>query len=160
MGHTTTPPERRWWKRKRFLLPAGIVLLLWVLGSCGDQPDPGALTAANAPATTVAVTTTTLPTTTAAPTTTVQPTTTRRPTPTTTRKAIAAPTTRRPTPTTRPASTCHPSYQGECLKAGIGDYDCASGSGNGPNYVQGTVRVVGPDEFDLDRDGDGWGCEA
>jgi hypothetical protein len=26
--------------------------------------------------------------------------------------------------------------------------------------VQGTVRVVGPDEFDLDRDGDGWGCES
>jgi hypothetical protein len=70
------------------------------------------------------------------------------------------PTTRRPTPTTRAASNCHPSYQGECLKVGIGDYDCAGGSGNGPNYVQGTVRVVGPDEFDLDRDGDGWGCEA
>ena len=60
---------------------------------------------------------------------------------------------------TAPPQNCHPSYEGECLTVGIGDYDCASGSGNGPNYVQGTVRVVGSDEFDLDRDGDGWGCE-
>jgi PASTA domain len=62
-------------------------------------------------------------------------------------------------PPTAPPDNCHASYQGECLEAGIGDYDCAGGSGNGPNYVQGTVRVVGPDEFDLDRDGDGLGCE-
>jgi beta-lactam-binding protein with PASTA domain len=64
-----------------------------------------------------------------------------------------------PPPTTPPAN-CHSSYEGECLKVGIGDYDCAGGSGNGPNYVQGTVRVVGPDEFDLDGDGDGLGCET
>ena len=32
------------------------------------------------------------------------------------------------------------------------------GSGNGPLYT-GTVRVIGPDEYDLDRDGDGVGCE-
>jgi hypothetical protein len=63
-------------------------------------------------------------------------------------------------PPTAPPQRCHPSYEGECLKVGIGDYDCAGGSGNGPNYVQGTVRVVGPDEFDLDGDGDGLGCEA
>ena len=62
-------------------------------------------------------------------------------------------------PTTAPPQRCHPSYEGECLKVGIGDYDCAGGSGNGPNYAEGTVRVVGPDEFDLDRDGDGLGCE-
>jgi PASTA domain len=64
-----------------------------------------------------------------------------------------------PPPTAPPARNCHPSYEGDCLKVGIGDYDCAGGSGNGPNYVQGTVRVVGPDEFDLDGDGDGLGCE-
>lgn len=175
------PHDRPWWKRKRFLIPAGIVLLLWLVVAIptgivllwslvvavGNEPDPGRPTAASAPATT-AVVTTALPTTTAAPTTTTRPTTTtKRPTPTTKRRVIAAPTTqrptpttRRPTPTTRPASNCHPSYQGECLRVSIGDYDCAGGSGNGPNYVQGTVRVVGPDEFDLDRDGDGWGCEA
>jgi hypothetical protein len=54
---------------------------------------------------------------------------------------------------------CHPSYQGQCLRPDASDYDCAGGSGNGPYYVYGTVRVVGPDVFDLDRDGDGYGCE-
>ncbi len=38
------------------------------------------------------------------------------------------------------------------------DYDCAGGSGNGPYYT-GAVRVIGSDVFDLDRDGDGMGCE-
>jgi hypothetical protein len=57
-------------------------------------------------------------------------------------------------------SSCHPSYEGACLKVGAGDYDCAGGSGNGPNYVVGPVSVVGPDDFDLDRDGDGVGCEG
>lgn len=56
-----------------------------------------------------------------------------------------------------PASNCHPSYSG-CLKMNAGDYDCAGGSGNGPNYT-GPVRVYGSDPFDLDRDNDGWGCE-
>ena len=58
-----------------------------------------------------------------------------------------------------PSANCHPSYEGVCLTPGIGDYDCAGGSGNGPNYAAGPFRVVGPDEFDLDRDGDGIGCE-
>ena len=54
-------------------------------------------------------------------------------------------------------SGCHPSYSG-CLKQNAGDYDCASGSGNGPNYT-GPVQVYGSDPFDLDRDNDGWGCD-
>lgn len=54
-------------------------------------------------------------------------------------------------------SQCHPSYSG-CLKANASDYDCAGGSGNGPYYT-GKIRVIGPDVFGLDRDGDGWGCE-
>lgn len=53
---------------------------------------------------------------------------------------------------------CHPSYSGVCLNPNASDYDCAGGSGNGPYYT-GKVRVVGPDVFGLDRDGDGWGCE-
>lgn len=53
---------------------------------------------------------------------------------------------------------CHPSYRGDCLEQNAGDYDCAGGSGNGPNYT-GRVEVVGHDEFDLDRDNDGLGCE-
>ena len=55
-------------------------------------------------------------------------------------------------------SRCHPSYEGACLKTNAGDYDCRGGSGNGPNYT-GRVRVVVPDVFGLDRDGDGVGCQ-
>jgi hypothetical protein len=66
----------------------------------------------------------------------------------------------RPAPTTAAApANCDPSYVGQCLHDGIGDYDCAGGSGNGPNYVSGPVRVVGSDPFGLDADGDGTGCE-
>jgi len=54
-------------------------------------------------------------------------------------------------------SSCHPNYSG-CLKMNAGDYDCAGGSGNGPNYT-GPVQVYGSDPFGLDRDKDGWGCE-
>lgn len=54
---------------------------------------------------------------------------------------------------------CHPSYQGACLDPSSSDYDCAGGEGNGPDYT-GPVRVVGPDDYDLDRDGDGFACET
>jgi hypothetical protein len=64
----------------------------------------------------------------------------------------------RPT-TPRPSASCHPSYRGACLDPNAPDYDCAGGSGNGPLYT-GPVTVVGPDEFDLDREGDGVGCEG
>jgi hypothetical protein len=71
-----------------------------------------------------------------------------------------APTTPPPPATTPPPpSNCDPAYPGVCLHDGIGDYDCAGGSGNGPNYVQGPIRVLPPDPFGLDADGDGWGCE-
>ena len=53
--------------------------------------------------------------------------------------------------------SCHPSYSG-CLNPNASDYDCARGSGNGPYYT-GRVQVIGYDEYGLDRDGDGWGCE-
>lgn len=67
-----------------------------------------------------------------------------------------------PLRTTVPAAAsgrCDPSYPDVCLRTGIGDYDCAGGSGNGPNYVQGPVRVLRPDPFGLDADGDGTGCQ-
>jgi endonuclease YncB( thermonuclease family) len=57
------------------------------------------------------------------------------------------------------AGKCHPSYQGACLDPSVSDYDCAGGSGNGPGYVKGPIRVVGPDEYGLDGDGDGIACE-
>lgn len=55
-------------------------------------------------------------------------------------------------------ANCHPSYEGACVPI-ASDVDCAGGRGNGPEYVQGPVYVVGPDVYDLDRDGDGIACE-
>jgi hypothetical protein len=57
------------------------------------------------------------------------------------------------------AEACDPNYEGECLHDGIGDYDCAGGSGNGPNYVYSPVTVVGVDVFGLDANDNGIGCE-
>jgi resuscitation-promoting factor RpfB len=55
--------------------------------------------------------------------------------------------------------SCDPNYSGACVPI-ASDVDCAGGSGNGPAYVQGPVTVIGSDIYDLDRDGDGIGCEA
>jgi len=53
---------------------------------------------------------------------------------------------------------CDPNYADACVPI-ASDVDCAGGSGNGPEYVQGPVRVVGTDIYGLDRDGDGIGCD-
>jgi pyruvate/2-oxoglutarate dehydrogenase complex dihydrolipoamide acyltransferase (E2) component len=58
-----------------------------------------------------------------------------------------------------PAKNCDPSYPTLCLDPNGGDYDCAGGSGNGPNYVRGPFKVLPPDRFRLDADHDGTGCE-
>ncbi|OGY24355.1 MAG: hypothetical protein A2172_00155 [Candidatus Woykebacteria bacterium RBG_13_40_15] len=57
-----------------------------------------------------------------------------------------------------PQSNCDPNYSGACVPI-ASDVDCAGGSGNGPAYVAGPVYVIGTDIYDLDRDGDGVGCE-
>ncbi|GAA1791957.1 hypothetical protein GCM10009795_042020 [Nocardioides hankookensis] len=57
----------------------------------------------------------------------------------------------------QPARRCDPNYSG-CVPIAY-DVDCAGGSGDGPAYVQGPVRVIGTDIYDLDYDNDGWGCE-
>jgi hypothetical protein len=70
-------------------------------------------------------------------------------------------TTAPPPPTTSAPRNCDPAYPDVCLHQGIGHYDCAGGSGNGPNYVDGPLRVLPPDPFDLDGyDNDGIGCES
>jgi hypothetical protein len=58
---------------------------------------------------------------------------------------------------TKQELTCDPNYSG-CVPI-ASDVDCAGGSGNGPAYVRGPVRVIGTDIYDLDRDGDGIACE-
>lgn len=85
----------------------------------------------------------------------------------TTRRLVEQKVTRRPvtevvavgTRSSAPASNCDPNYSGACVPV-ASDVDCAGGSGNGPKYVSGPVRVVGSDIYDLDRDGDGIACDA
>ena len=59
--------------------------------------------------------------------------------------------------------SCAESYPDECLSADAYDYDCADGEGDGPEYVTGPITVdhavSEPDPFELDRDGDGTGCD-
>lgn len=52
---------------------------------------------------------------------------------------------------------CDPNYSG-CVPV-ASDVDCAGGRGDGPAYVQGPVKVIGRDIYQLDRDGNGIGCE-
>lgn len=86
--------------------------------------------------------------------------------PPTTRATIPPTTAARTRVTKAPGATqtkqsCHSSYEGTCIPPDVSDADCAGGSGNGPWYVkEKDIRVVGPDVFDLDRDGDGIGCES
>lgn len=94
------------------------------------------------------------------PTATPLPLPTTQPAPTTAPKTIVPPTRLAPKKVAPQSSQCDPSYVGKCLKDGIGDYDCAGGGGDGPNFVTGPVRVVGDDPFELDRDGNGVGCET
>jgi micrococcal nuclease len=84
--------------------------------------------------------------------------TTPAPTPLATPKATPRPTPRptpKPTPrqTNAPASNCHPSYR-PCLPI-VSDLDCPDVRAMGLAPVQ----VIGPDDYRLDGDHDGWGCE-
>jgi micrococcal nuclease len=62
-----------------------------------------------------------------------------------------------PTKATTKAGGCDSNYSG-CVPV-ASDVDCEGGSGNGPAYVGGPVRVVGSDVYGLDADKDGLGCE-
>ena len=57
----------------------------------------------------------------------------------------------------RKSSGCDSNYDG-CVPI-ASDVDCEGGSGNGPAYVSGPVRVTGTDRYGLDNDKDGIGCE-
>ncbi len=88
----------------------------------------------------------------------LSPTETQAPSPTPTPKKTATPTPKSTKTSTPEARKCDPNYSGACVPI-ASDVDCAGGSGNGPAYVQGPVYVIGTDIYDLDRDGDGIGCE-
>jgi micrococcal nuclease len=70
---------------------------------------------------------------------------TPKPTPKVTPKPVAKPTPK--------ASKCHPSYD-PCLPI-VGDLNCPDVRAMG----KAPVMVIGPDDYNLDRDGDGIGCE-
>jgi hypothetical protein len=57
----------------------------------------------------------------------------------------------------KPTRSCDSNYGG-CVPI-ASDVDCGGGSGNGPAYQYGSVQVVGSDIYDLDADGDGYGCD-
>ncbi|MET3424117.1 hypothetical protein BJ973_003329 [Actinoplanes tereljensis] len=54
--------------------------------------------------------------------------------------------------------SCDPNYE-PCVPI-ASDVDCARGRGNGPAFVDGPIRVIGDDIYDLDRDGDGIACDS
>ncbi|WP_193611818.1 PASTA domain-containing protein [Nocardioides lijunqiniae] len=63
-----------------------------------------------------------------------------------------------PPPPPPPPSNCTSGYR-PCLTPSS-DYDCAGGSGDGPEYAYGPIYIDGSDPYDLDRDGDGVACES
>jgi hypothetical protein len=146
------------------------VIGLFVIAAIAGSPDDEDETVATERSTTTeeptnterSTTTERETTTTEAPTTTTEPPTTTEATTTTPTTAPPPPTTAAPAPPPPPPpppppNDCHPSYD-PCVPI-ASDVDCQGGSGDGPVYT-GTVRVIGPDEYGLDDDGDGVGCES
>jgi hypothetical protein len=93
-----------------------------------------------------------------------RPSARRAPEPSAPARAVPEPAEPEPTPTPKPSKKvasagggCDSNYSG-CVPI-ASDVDCAGGSGNGPKYVSGPLRVTGTDVYDLDRDGNGIACE-
>ncbi len=158
----------------------GVLVLAVAFGQSDDAPTAGTsvdfsststTTAPPEPSTTTPATTTPTTTTTAAAPLTTEPAvpapavpnpppatpTKPRPAPKPTTKPAPPPVTADPVEPVAPAGKCNPNYT-PCVPI-ASDVDCAGGSGNGPAYVVGPVRVIGSDPYDLDRDNDGLGCE-
>lgn len=179
-------PVKRKSRRPMWIAAGAVVFLFVVIGALADeQPsttDSAATLSTTATDATTTVPTTTLPTTTTTTTTTVPTTTTTAPptTTTTTTTTLAEPAPKpqpqpnpepkpkpqpqpQPQPETlappppAPNQGCHPSYE-PCVPI-ASDVDCKPGKGNGPAYVTGPIKVIGPDEYQLDADHDGVGCE-
>nr|WP_201468433.1 G5 domain-containing protein [Microbacterium hydrocarbonoxydans] len=73
-------------------------------------------------------------------------------------EVVPAPVPAAPVPAVPQGGGCDSNYADACVPV-ASDVDCAGGSGDGPGYVQGPVRIVGSDIYDLDRDGDGIACD-
>ena len=140
--------------RKAWIAAGAVVAVLFFAAIANGDEEPAA---SPPPSDETTTTVADLPTTTPTTTTTPPPTTTT----TTTTVAQPPPTTEQPAPppATDPAPQreCDPNYSG-CVPI-ASDVDCAGGSGNGPEYVAGPIRVIGDDIYDLDRNSDGIACE-
>ncbi len=154
---------RPWYKKKRYLFSIGAVVLLIIAGSGGSKTpttspiDNQALTATAMNAMSTPEATTSLPEAKIPETTTITSPVVKVP-----EKSVnvVQPKIEVPVPIPAKAQTttqCSSNYSG-CVPI-ASDVDCAGGSGNGPEYVRGPVRVIGYDEYGLDRDGNGIGCE-
>ncbi len=64
-----------------------------------------------------------------------------------------------PEPEPSEGGDCDPNYAGGCVPI-ASDVDCAGGEGDGPEYVDGPVTVVGDDIYDLNRDEDVIACDS
>jgi resuscitation-promoting factor RpfB len=132
-----------------------------VIGAfANDDPQPSIPPSAASVAAPRTTTSLPSPTPTATPARTATATPTAKPS---TSRVAASPstrTTRTPAPSDPEPDDggCHANYSGACVPIAK-DVDCAGGSGNGPAYVRGPLRVVGKDVYDLDRDGDGTACD-
>jgi hypothetical protein len=135
------------WARISALLVVAIAVVAGIAASHAD-PKPLATVEVRGFAPATLAPTTRAPTTVAP--TTVAPTTR----PTAVPRAAAA--TSRPT-VARPPRECDHNYTG-CVPVAL-DVDCASGSGNGPAYLDHPVRVIGTDVYDLDRDRNRIACD-
>jgi hypothetical protein len=170
------PPIRRGSRPRRVLgVVGGVVGVLLLIGAL-DGGDPAATPGATASSASQRPTPSPSPTPSAvqAPSPTAAPDPVRAAPPTPTRSVPRSVTTSRarpiptrdapPAPAPRPvqaapASDCHPNYAGACVPI-ASDVDCEGGSGDGPAYVRGPVRVVGKDVYRLDSGGEpGVGCE-
>jgi hypothetical protein len=163
----TPPPRRRgsFSAHRPAWIAAGVVAILFIGALAGANDEAPSSTPAGAQlgtSTTIPEPSTPPPTT--EPTTTTSVAVAPPPAPpqppavprTTTKKPAA------PAPAPQPAEpapkpTCDPNYSG-CVPI-ASDVDCLGGSGNGPAYVKGPIRVIGTDIYDLDRNGDGVACE-
>ena len=164
------PPQRRSPPRTRrpvwIAAGAAVAVVFIAAVANGDTPDDRTASPLTTTLTATSPTTTTTSTTSATTTTTTTTTTLAAvpspqavqpaaPTTTTTRQTTQAP----PPPPAEPApqSACDPNYSG-CVPV-ASDVDCQGGSGDGPAYVTGPIRVIGTDVYRLDHDKDGFACE-
>ena len=187
-----TPPEtsnapdgtgvRPWYRKKRFVIPLGLIILLLILPFSGGDPaetDDAAQIDQEQPA--EVITETVTETVTEKVTEQVTEVITERDTDELNRlrriarerkqtidqlrdrirsleDQVAVAAAPEPEPEPEPAQDCDPNYD-PCVPI-ASDVDCLGGSGNGPEYVAGPVQVIGTDVYGLDANNDGVGCES